>query len=547
MSARPGPAPPPAPGARPADRAARDRRLWAPLDRFELGSLVALFAFSFVVLAGMVVRARLRGGVTTGADSYVAVDQLQYLNWTRQAAHHLALRNLYDLAPSSRSFVHPGVLVTGGLHRLGLGVVASYQALKPVAVLVLFAGVLLVVRRFLADLRDRRLALVLCLFSVSPVAAALGWSGLTGSHAKLQLDFLAGELWTGNYLWGYVFTALAVGLLPLGLLAYERGRDGGRLAALGAAAGAGLLCAWFQPWQGATFALAIGATELVCLARARGLAAAPRAARDLALPLAATAAPLLYYLVLSRTDSAWKIADRANQSGGLPLWVMVVGLAPLAVPALLAYRLPAPDFGSLALRVWPIAGLAVFYAPAGTFPGHALQGLTIPLVVLATLALRSWLGARPLPAALGGAVALLLVVPGLAYRADALRGAFNAGLQPYFLRADEHDALEYLARAPGRGGVLTPYFSGQVVPAYTGRATWVGATSWTPDFQARNDAMQSLFRGRLDRRAAERLVRRSGARFIYSDCEGRADIARLVAAVTYPPRRFGCATVYRVR
>jgi hypothetical protein len=43
------------------------------------------------------------------------------------------------------------------------------------------------------------------------------------------------------------------------------------------------------------------------------------------------------------------------------------------------------------------------------------------------------------------------------------------------------------------------------------------------------------------------VVRQSGARFLLSDCHGRADIAPLVAGVTDPPRRFGCATVYRVR
>jgi hypothetical protein len=46
---------------------------------------------------------------------------------------------------------------------------------------------------------------------------------------------------------------------------------------------------------------------------------------------------------------------------------------------------------------------------------------------------------------------------------------------------------------------------------------------------------------------ARALVRRSGARFLYSDCHGRADIDRIVRPFTDPPQRFGCATVYRVR
>ena len=34
-----------------------------------------------------------------------------------------------------------------------------------------------------------------------------------------------------------------------------------------------------------------------------------RAARDLILPMLATAAPLVYYLVLSKTDPAWELAS----------------------------------------------------------------------------------------------------------------------------------------------------------------------------------------------------------------------------------------------
>jgi hypothetical protein len=343
-----------------------------------------------------------------------------------------------------------------------------------------------------------------------------------------------------------MFTAIAVGLLPLGLLAYERGRAGGSGRMLAAAAGAGLLCAWLQPWQGATFAIVIAAAEALALRRP-GSRGAVAALRDLAAPLAATAAPLVYYLLLSRSDEAWELAGKANEAGGWPLWIMVVGLAPLAVPALLAYRLPAPDFGALALRMWPVAALVVFYQPAGTFPAHAVQGLTIPLAVLAAMWLRGRLGDRPLPFLAAAAIALVLVVPGLAYRVDRLRGAVNAGLQPFFLEPYENDALDRIEADPEPGAVLTTVFSGQAVPALTGRPTWVGAMSWTPDFKRRAAAAEDLFAGRLSPEQAARLVERSGARFVYSDCRGHVDVSRLVADVAGPPRRFGCATVYRVR
>jgi hypothetical protein len=512
------------------------------LDRVEAGALAALAALALAVLAGLLVKVWLRGGVVTGADGFLVADPLQYLDWSRQAGQHGLIGNLHDLAPGDRAFVHPGLLLSGLAWRLGAGPAVAYLLWKPVAVGVLFAGTLALVRRFLERPDDRRLALVLALFSCSPVAALVGWGGLGDAAAKLQVDFVTGELWSGSYLWGYLFTAIAVGLLPLGLLAYERAR--GRRVAW-AAAGAGLLCAWLQPWQGATFAFVIAVAELVELRRGRRSAGA--AARDLALPLAATAAPLVYYALLGRYDAGWALAAEVNDLPRWAWWALVGGLAPLAVPAALAYRLPAPDFGAVALRAWPLAALVVYFQPFGTFPFHAFQGLTPPLVVLGALALRSWLVERPVRLLPAAAAVVVLAAVGTAYRVASLADAVHVGRQPFTLTAGERAALRHLDALPGPGGVLAPVYTGIAVPAYTGRETWIGAGSWTPDQPARAAAAEALFAGRLDAAAAEALVRRSGARYVLSDCHGRADLRGLLAGFTDPPRRFGCATVWRVR
>lgn len=512
------------------------------LDRFEWSALGALIALSFAVLCGLLVRVWTKGGIVTGSDGFLVVDQLQYLNWLRQAGEHGAAGNLYDLSSGPRSFVHPGVLISGLLNRLGLGMVAAYAVWKPVACAALFFGALAWTRRFLDRRDDRRLALVLALFTVLPAAALVGWAGIGDNRTKFEFDFATNELWPGNYLWGYMFTAIAVGLLPLAVLAYEQRR-------LVVAGLLGLLAAWLQPWQGVTFVLVIGVAEAVQVARGRRAFGA--AFRDLLLPGAATALLLVYYLLLSKLDDAWRLAGEANARDVIdvwPWWVAVLVLLPLAVPAVLAYRLPAPSFGDVALRVWPFAALFVFLQPFGTFPAHAFQGMLLPLVVLAVLGVRSRLGAeRRLPLAPALAVAFVLIVPGTLYQVDNMRDAINGGLQAHFLREGEHDALRWLDASPEPGGVLAPAYSGTVVPAYTGRETWIGAGSWTPDFEERDLVTKALFAGRVDRATAERIVRNSGARFLLADCAGRADITRLVARVTDPPRRFGCAAVYRVR
>lgn len=521
----------------------------ARLDRFEWATLLALVALAFFALGALVLRTLLQGGTVTGGDGYLVADPMQYLNWLRQAGESVGIANLYDLQDGPHSFVHPGLLISGVLHQLGAGLIVAYSVWKPIAALVLFAGMWALALRTLPRRDDRRLALVLGLFAVSPIAAVVGWTGLGGPSFSLSLDFIAGELWSGNWLWGYQFTALAVGLMPLAILAYERGRDGGSRRMLATAAGLGLLCAWLQPWQGVTVAFVLVAAELWTVRRGgRRLTAA---AVDAAGPLAAIAVPLVYYLVLSRTDPSWELAGDVNQ---LPRWglhIIVLGLLPLGLPALLAVRLPAPTFADVAVRVWVPAGLLVYVLPFGTFPFHAFQGLGLPLAVLAVAGVRARIGERALwsPGVRGWVVAavVLLVVPGTLYRVTELRDAINRGYQPFFLKDGERDAMRWLDEEPEAGGVFTGVYIGPVVPAYTGREAYIGAGSWTPDYDRRRRETEAVLMGRTAPADAERIVRASGARFIFVDCNGRPDISAVVAGFTDPPRRFGCATVYRVR
>ena len=90
-------------------------------------------------------------------------------------------------------------------------------------------------------------------------------------------------------------------------------------------------------------------------------------------------------------------------------------------------------------------------------------------------------------------------------------------------------------------GVFVGSDSTLVAPVKLGRGSYVGAGSWAPHFDQRRIAAELLFDGRLTPARARALVRASRARFLYSDCHGRANIDRVVAPFTYPPRRFGCA------
>ncbi|MEI7890107.1 MAG: hypothetical protein WCI34_07335, partial [Actinomycetes bacterium] len=327
---------------------------------------------------------------------------------------------------------------------------------------------------------------------------------------------------------------------------WERGRDGNKkMVAL--AAVCAVFAAWLQPWQGATLMVAIAGTEAIRFkSEGRSVGAVAKSALPV---LVAPLVPLIYYFVLSKTDPAWQLAGKANDLPRWPVWVLIATLAPLAIPAAWSYRPGGGRWGSagsVALRMWPIAALLVYYAPLGTFPFHAVQGIQFPLAILAVLALRDALKAKQLGLLLAAVLVGLLVVPGTVYRVTQMRDAVNAGLQPFFLTADERSALRWLDENPESGGVVTENYLATVIPAYTGRQSWLGADSWTPQSPVRRKQLDRLFAGQLSTAEARSLLVRRGGGFIIEDCRAKPGFFRTVRPFTRVVWKQGCVTVLRI-
>ena len=518
-------------------------RLPFGLDRFELLVLIALGGLSLAVLAALLTKGR----ALTGADGVLASDQLQYFTWIREASEHGLIGNRYDFAPDDRSFLHPGFLLSGALHALtGLSVPAAYLLWKPVAVALTFAGALVYARRLLPLRGPQRVALMLILFAVMPASALVAWTNWGGNPRQFTFDFISGEMWTGQYLWGYLMTAIAVFLMPFVLLGVERWRRERRTRQLVLSALGALVVCWLQPWQGATLGLIVAATELIAWRREGGR---PSAAL-VAVPGAA-AVPGIYYWALSNWDPAWELASESNAAGSQPTWswpwwAIALTLAPLAVPAALAYRARVRDWQEVAVRVWPFAALLVYLLPVGTFPYHSFQGLAIPLSILAVQGVVSvW----PRPR-MGLVVAALFVmtVPGIAHKLEVAVNSVRAAGDPYFVFPGEQQAMEALERDPRPGGVLAPAYGGHMLPYKTGREVYVGALSWTPDWEGRVAETQRLFEGAPSDAGAREFVRRSGARFVFVDCRpGLRDLEPVLGPLLEDVRRFDCATLYVLR
>ena len=111
----------------------------------------------------------------TGAESGVVADQLQYFSWIRVAGEDLVIRNVWDIDPEGTSyFVHPGFLVSGLIHQLGLSIPLSLpHPLEAGGRAVVFFGFRAYVARLLQGRGARLAALAIALFYVSPLAAAV--------------------------------------------------------------------------------------------------------------------------------------------------------------------------------------------------------------------------------------------------------------------------------------------------------------------------------------------------------------------------------------
>lgn len=530
------------------------RRPGSPLRPAPGEILVAavLLVAAFAPLAYLLRKAARDGTVFAGAEGLYPGDQYQYMSWIRDSAGHLLASNLADLAPSQHVFLHPMFVVSGLAVKAGLPIGLAYLAWKPVAVAVAYLGPLAYVRRLLAPGWQRTAGAFLALFYAAPM---IFFSGLLEGASFLPLRPAADagiELYTAGYLSGDFTASIAVGLTPLVFLGLELcvhpdRRRLGRGAAwyAGWTAAAALVIAWLHPWQGVVLLLAM--LLLAAWERDRSRAV------SLLLPAAGATAPLLYYFALTRLDSAWMISRALNQvEAPSPLAVGLVAF-PLVLPALLGLFWRGEGTQERLLRLWLVAVVVAYVLPT-PYPSHLLEGTSLPLGVLAVRGVALAMKRLPRGAVIRPAAAVatvlaiaVLTFPGMLTYFNYFRGLDLTNSQPHLLAVGESQALDYLATAPGPGGVLAPSYLAHAVPALTGRPTWVGHRAWTPDYPARGRTAVLLFSGGMTASEALELVRATGARFLLADCLGRADLTADLAPVLVDVRRFGCATVYEVR
>jgi hypothetical protein len=517
------------------------RSIWG----LSVGEWIGVGALTLWALVPVVVNLRHAaavGGHWTGAEGPFAADQLHEMTWIRDEGAHFLASNLMDTAPSSHVYLNPMFLLSGLAWRLGVSLPASLLAWKPIAIAVMSVGAALYARRLLASARERVAAVLLALFYYVPLLPLAWWLGLVGTHEADRLQAPIGQLFVAGQQWGYLPAAIAVGLMPVCLLCAERALRSRAAWPLAGASLAALLASWLHPWQGETLALILGALI--------AWGGAWRSRLSLAWPLAAAVAPVVYYFVLSRSDPAWRVFALQNEVPRYDADALALALAPLLLAALLGARRPAASsLQERALLVWPLAGLLVYFALSPSQPGHGLIGITIPLAVLAVRGAVATLSRRGrAPATVAAVVAVAaLTLPGAAFTIERYVSIVRDGTQAGTVSAGEDAAMRWLRKTSDPGGVLAPSSIGAAVPVETGRRTWVGHASMTPDYYARARQAEALFTGRLGNADAQLMVRGARVRFVLSDCRGRVALDATLAPLLARSLRFGCATVYELR
>ena len=507
------------------------------VDWLELAVLLAFALVAVWVLALDLWQVVVHGRVWTGADSLWGVDQFQYEAWVRAASHDVLVSNLFVLHPTPADYFQPAIAISGALTALGVAPSLSLLLWKPVAVV----GVFVTTREFMHRTVRGRAA------RIGALALALFFGSFTIVYGSVGP---IGDLFPGFLAWGYPFALLGLAAMVGSLLAYDRARAAGRS---GWAPGLlGAVASSVHPWNGALLIAAVLGAEL---AMSRGRRPSRAQLRLPIATIAMSAVPLLYYVALGKLDPSWRLAQAASKHS-FPLWSITLELAPLLLPALLAYRRYPRTFLGAATMVWPVAAFAEFVISTTRFaatPVHAFQGITIPLAVLAIAGLRE-IGFSRLrySLVLGTLLVAALTVPAtiselkLAHRMVAFRPGDNN-----FITESEKHALQYLDHDRDPGGVVTRVYLGQLVPGATGRRTFVGDCLWSqPRCPDREGAVHGLFDGDETSSAALQFVNyvvSRKARFLLQDCESNNDLDKLVAPAIVSVHRFGCASVYEVR
>lgn len=219
-------------------------------------------------------------------------------------------------------------------------------------------------------------------------------------------------------------------------------------------------------------------------------------------------------------------------------------------------------------KAWLLVALALAYVPMFNWRFHLLNGIQLPLAILATQGLRRTLFrailrrrrspfALRLPEALQGrtavvaAAGLTIVVCCLSGVNLVLSYCHEAALidDPTYLPKDEVAAIEWMDReVPREALVLSAYATGNYIPRLSGQRVFLGEDKLTEAAQNRTADVAGFFQPQWSDQERLDLLRRFGVNYVFHGPAERrvGDYDPKGAPFLQPVHAVGSVQIYRV-
>jgi hypothetical protein len=448
-----------------------------------------------------------------------------YMGWMRQAMEgHWLFRDPFTTEPQPGRFLNVFFLALGLVARaLHVEPIWSYHAARLVFGFLLLLTGYVFAARFCRSLLARRLAL-----GLMGLSSGLGWL-----YALLQPDAQVHPIDFGahlilpeaiTFLSVLVFPLFAAStwLLLITYLLLLRAWDTGSLKALIGACVAALILANIHTYD----ALGIYSV-LVAYLLAKGVSERRMPWREAALAAVVAAVsvwPVVYQYVFFRGDFVFRTKaltltltppGRFVALGyGLPLLLAIPGGA----IGLVNRRLIFPV-------VWVVATwLLIAYAPF-SFQRKMIEGMHLPLCVLAAAFVGDYVLARPWRSAAMAAVGLVaLTIPSNAFFVRRAGGDLltnNAEylwvlMPPHYLTRDEYDAMVWLREhTRPDDAVLCTNLMGSYIPGVAGNTVFVGHWAETIHFGSKLGELADFFTPTTRDQVRIEMARRNHLRYLF--------------------------------
>lgn len=233
---------------------------------------------------------------------------------------------------------------------------------------------------------------------------------------------------------------------------------------------------------------------------------------------------LIYDLVAILGDTQLRAWNTQNLTPAPPIWDLFFSFSPALILAILGsvtlWRsrrfsvLPGSPDWRLPL-IWGALALVLLYLPL-SLQRRFLLGWYVPLVALAIPGLE-WLSAgNARRFRLLAAMLLILALPTNLLILATARQAVQTHNAELFLRREEKQAFDWLAKQPSRQAVvLASPRTGLFIPAYTGMRVVYGHPFETAHAEQQKQATLDFYQGAMDRAAVQDLLQRNRVEYIF--------------------------------